>query len=83
MCRAGAFIETIKIDVIKLQPSFIRVHQRERRARDVLFRDTQCGADTLYENRFARAEWTTQQQDFSTFEPRSNLVTVVERLLWK
>ena len=44
---------------------------------------TPKAADTLYENRFARAEWTTQQQDFSTFEPRSNLVTVVERLLWK
>ena len=82
MCGAGAFVETIEIDVVKPQTSVIRIHQRERRTRDVLFRDTQGGADTLYKNRFACSQWTTEQQDFPAFEARPDLVTVVERLLW-
>ena len=83
MCRARAFVETIEIDVVKLQTPRVWIHQRKRGTRDVLLRDTQRRTDTFHENRFARAQWTTKQQDFSAFESRSDLMTVVERLLWR
>ena len=55
MCRSGAFVETVEIDVIELQTSGIRIYERKRRARDVFFSDTQRGADAFDEESFARA----------------------------
>jgi hypothetical protein len=78
--RAGAFVQTIKIDMVKLKPPGVRVYQRERRTRNVFFIDTQCRADAFDENSFARAQWTTKQQDFAAFESCPDLVTVVECL---
>ena len=60
MGGAGAFVETIEIDVIKLQTSSVRIYQSEGRTGDVLFSDTQSRADTFDENSLARSKWTTQ-----------------------
>lgn len=83
MCGAGASVESIEIDVIKPQTPVIRIDQRERRTRDVLLRDTQRGADPLYENRLSCSQWTTKQQDFPALKARPNLMSVVERRLWR
>ena len=83
MCRAGTLVQSIEIDVIKLHSPGIRIHQCEGRAGDVILGDTQCGADTFDENSLTGAQWTTQQQDLSAFESCSNLMTVVERRLWR
>ena len=55
VCGARAYVQTIEIDVIKLQASRVRVDESEGRTRDVFFCDTQRGTDPFYENRFARA----------------------------
>ena len=81
MCGAGAFVETIKIDVVELQTSGVRVYESEGRTGDIFFIDTQCGADPFHEDCFARAEWTTQQENLAAFKTRADLVPVVERLL--
>ena len=81
MGRARALVETIQIDVIELHASGVRIYQCERRTRDVFFCDADCGADSFHENGLARAEWTTEQQYLAAFEPRADLMPIVERLL--
>ena len=55
VCGAGAFVETIKIDVVELQTSGVRVYKSERRTGDVFFVDSQRGAHAFHEERLARA----------------------------
>ena len=78
---AGAFVEAIKIDVIKLQSSGVRVYEREGRTCYVFLCDTDCSADSFYKNRFASAEWTTQQKNLAAFKTSTDLVPVIECLL--
>lgn len=82
--RSGrAFIQTIKVQVIKLQASRMRVHERERRAGDFLFCDTQSSADAFHKDCLTGSEGSTEQQDLATLESRTYLVPVIERLLWR
>lgn len=81
MRGAGAFVETIEIEMIELQTSSVRVDECEGRAGDVLFRDSKSGADSFHKNCFACAERSAEQKNLATRETRADLMTVGERLL--
>jgi len=78
---AGAFDETVEIDVVELQTAAIRVYECEGGTGDVFFRHAERRTDSFYKECLAGAEWTTQQKNLTAFKPRAELVTVVERLL--
>ena len=80
MRGAGAFVQTIQIDVIEPQTPLIRIDEGERRTGHVFFSNSQRGADTLHIERLSGAEWTTEQKDLATLEPCAELMPVVERL---
>jgi hypothetical protein len=77
---ARAFIEPIEIYVIDPQTPCMRIHQCERGTGDVLFRDTERGADALHKHRLACTQRAAQQKDLATFESRTKPAPVVERL---
>lgn len=57
---AGAFVETIEIDVVELKTSVVGIHEGEGGAGDVFRVDSECRGDSFDEDRFPRAEWTAQ-----------------------
>ena len=59
-CAALAFVKPVEVDVIQTQAAEVRVDQRERRARDVLFVNPKSRTNSFHEERLARAEWSIE-----------------------
>jgi hypothetical protein len=77
---ARAFTEPIEIYVIDPQTPCLGIHECERWTCNVLFCDSQRGADAFHKHRLACAQRAAQQKDLAAFESRTKPAPVVERL---
>ena len=57
---AGAFVESVEIEMVELKTPGVGIHESERGAGDIFFVDSQRCTDAFDEDRFAGAEWTAQ-----------------------
>ena len=74
MRSSSPFIQAIKIDVKKTEPTHMRIHQRKRWAGYFFRVDVESSGEALYENSFAGAQGSVKQENFAAAELGANLL---------